>query len=483
MSDSPASEEFGPFRVYERLGIGGVATVHRAVHRGVEGFRKAVALKRLLPHLVQTPSIVEAFVREAQLASNMQHDNIAQTYELGKVGKTYFISMEFVPGPTLEQIMKHSQAVAGAIPVPVTLGIVMQLCEALDYAHKLADPSGKLLGIIHRDVSPPNVIVSNTGVVKLLDFGIAKVQNDTNPNVTGANVVKGKFNYIAPEYLQGQLDHRADLFAIGVIAHELLTGRRLFDGDNDFETWTKVLTQPIQPPSRWTTQIPPDLDHIVLTALQRDPAERWQAAGAITTAIANAARGPGAIATHAEILDWVHWAFTQKTPLDSQPVSKVIDTLAEPSTAETVLSPRQRLELDAASPPAELNEFSVPENTIQGIAVDSELMRSGQHEKLNRVSPTGLAELAAGYRESKPMIVAARPLRTKSNMPLGARTPAAGEPILDELADDESGVVVMPAAPPRRSHVMLYLFIVLLAAGGGVLAAAYFLEIDLPFLS
>jgi eukaryotic-like serine/threonine-protein kinase len=470
-------EEFGPFRVYERLGVGGVATVHRAVHRGVSGFKKVVALKRLLPHLVHSPTIVDAFVREAQLAAHMQHDNIAQTYELGKVGRTYFISMEYVPGPTLEQIVKHSQAVAGAIPVPVTLGLMLQLCEALDYAHRLADPSGKPLGIIHRDVSPPNVIVSNTGVLKLLDFGIAKVQNDRNPNVTGANVVKGKFNYIAPEYLQGQLDHRADLFAVGVIAHELLTGRRLFDGDNDFETWSKVLTQPIQPPSRWASQLSPDIDHIVLTALQRDPAQRWQVAGAIGTALANAARGPGAIATHAEIVEWVHWAFSQKVPLDSQPVAKVLDLLAEQSTAEHELSPAQRQLLDAppAPPP---NEFSEPVATIQGIAMDSELMKSGERAKLARVSPAGLAELAAGYRESRPLIVSANPVPKKRNMPLGARTPALGEPSLD----DQPGLVAS-APPAPRSHLALYLVIVLIAAGGGVLATAYFLGIELPFTS
>jgi serine/threonine protein kinase len=239
--------------VYEELGVGGMATVHRAEMRGVEGFRKEVALKRLHPYLAATPDIVQSFVREAQLASRLHHTNIAQTFELGKADDNYFISMEYVPGPTLTQVMRQCQIAAGAIPLPVTLGILTQICEALDYAHCRTDDDGKLLGIIHRDVSPSNVVISNTGIVKLLDFGIAKVTSRQDLDTPVGIVIKGKFDYIAPEYLGGgKLDLRADLFALGVIAHELLTGRKLFAGKDDFETTTMVLEMPIPPPSRGT---------------------------------------------------------------------------------------------------------------------------------------------------------------------------------------------------------------------------------------
>src|SRR5207237_1269247 len=161
---------------------------------------------------------------------------IAQTYELGKAEGTYFISMEYVPGPTLTQVMRQCQLAAGAIPIPITLGILAQLCEALEYAHNRVDEDGKPLGIIHRDVSPSNIVISNTGVVKLLDFGIAKVTGKSELDTPVGVVIKGKFDYIAPEYLGGQLDLRADLFALGVIAHEMLTGRKLFAGEDDFHT-------------------------------------------------------------------------------------------------------------------------------------------------------------------------------------------------------------------------------------------------------
>jgi serine/threonine protein kinase len=343
-----AAEEFGPYRVFEQLGIGGVATVHRAEIRTPEG-RKVVALKRLLPHLMMTPGIVEAFTREAKLARHMHHHNIAETYETGKVNKVSFIAMELVPGPTLDQIMRHSQAVAGAIPIPVTLGILIQICDALDYAHNLQDGGGTPLGIIHRDVSPPNIILSNTGVLKLIDFGIAKVQNASNPRVTGQGVIKGKMNYVAPEYIGGRLDARADLFAVGVIAHELLTGRRLFEGADDFETTARVLQMPIQPPSRWSSQVSKDLDNIVLTALAREPAHRWQSAAALRTALAMTAATENAIADHAKIIQWVAWAFSQKTrPSDGQ-LHQVLSMLDGPSTSERVLSPEQQQILDEVS--------------------------------------------------------------------------------------------------------------------------------------
>jgi serine/threonine-protein kinase len=454
--------------VYEQLGMGGVATVHRAETVGVEGFRKAVALKRLLPHLMKTKPIVKAFVREAQLASHMQHENIAQTYELGKVGETYFIAMEFVPGPTLDQIMRHSQAVAGAIPIPVALGILIQVCDALDYAHNLQDELGNPLGIVHRDVSPPNIIVSNTGIVKLLDFGIAKVQNRADAHTTGQNVIKGKFNYLAPEYLGGQLDRRADLFAIGIIAHELLTGRRLFDGTNDFETSALVLNMPIQPPSRWASRVPRDLDDIILTALQRDPDLRWQSASALRTALANTVRQTNAVASHAEILAWVQWAFSQKPRPEDGSIANLIDTLEHASTPQ----PRPHRDLD---------EFSDPIPTLPGVGEESELMKSSERARLVRSNIYGSG---AHPRGSRPMIIDAKPIQMKRAS--GGRSVAAGSVAptgVPAPLEDRSGIVLVAPKPPRRKggfRFFLYLLLVVIAAGGGVLVASYLLDLDLP---
>jgi serine/threonine protein kinase len=310
-------EVFGPYAVYERLGQGGMASVHRAEKRGV-GIRRPVALKRLLPHVAADPALVELFVNEARLASRLHHANVAQTYELGKVGDTFFIAMEYASGPTLGQIVRQCQAAAGDIPLTVTVAILQQVCEALDYAHNLCDEAGQPLRLIHRDVSPANIIVTSTGVVKLIDFGIAKATISSVKTQTG--FIKGKFGYIAPEYISGQIDARVDLFAVGVIAHELITGRRLFEGKDDFETLQNIRELRPLPPSHWNPHVPHDLDDIVMTALQRDPAQRWQSAGAMQLALAHVARGFGMVVSSQQLAEWVEWAFSQEPP-DSGPVT------------------------------------------------------------------------------------------------------------------------------------------------------------------
>jgi len=308
-----AFEEFGPYLVYERLGQGGMATVHRAEKRGV-GIRRPIALKRLLPHVAADPALVKLFVDEARLASQLHHANVAQTYELGKVGDTFFIAMEYASGPTLAQIIRQCLAAAGELPLTIAVNVLAQICEALDHAHNLCDETGRSLRLIHRDVSPANIIVTHTGVVKLIDFGIAKATSSSVKTQTG--FIKGKFGYIAPEYLTGKIDARVDLFAVGVVAHEMMSGRRLFEGKDDFETLQNIRDKKLLPPSRWNPRVPPDLDDIVMTALQRDPARRWQSAGAMQVALTQVARQFGQVVGGQQVAEWIDWAFSQ-LPADS----------------------------------------------------------------------------------------------------------------------------------------------------------------------
>ncbi len=321
-------EVLGQYTIHELLGRGGMATVNRAEMHGLAGFRKPVALKRLHPHIAEDPSMVQAFVHEARLASHLHHPNVAQTYDLGKVDDTYFIAMEYIAGPTLTQLQRQSAEAAGPVPIPIALSILGQICDALDYAHNLSDDDGKPLGTIHRDVSPSNIIISSTGVVKLIDFGIAKAAGSDK---TKTGLIKGKFAYMAPEYIDGQLDLRADLFGLGVIAHELLTGRRLFHVKNDFETIMRLRDMPIQPPSRWNPDVPRDLDDIVLTALQRNPDRRWQSASAMRTAITNVMGTFGLPITNQQVMEWVEWAFQQEPPKEDSVLGRVIDALGEPT--------------------------------------------------------------------------------------------------------------------------------------------------------
>jgi serine/threonine-protein kinase len=327
MTSVPAPEEFGSYLVYEQLGVGGMATVHVAESKGL---RKRVALKRLLAHAAESPELVRSFITEARLVAYLKHTNIAQTYDFGKVGDTYFIAMELVPGPTVGQLIRQCKSTVGVIPFPITLNILCQVCDALAYAHALNDEQGKSLGLVHRDVSPPNIIISNTGTVKLIDFGVAK---QAKSQETMVGTVKGKFSYMAPEYLNGQLDSRVDLWALGAVAHELLTNRTLFEAPDDLGVLEKVRRGPIVPPSRFNTDVPRDLDAVVLTALERNPAHRWQAASAMRTALANVASEVKNAVTNAQMIQWIEWAFTQ-TPGgtgDRDGVSQLIELLERPS--------------------------------------------------------------------------------------------------------------------------------------------------------
>src|SRR4029077_6201463 len=249
-------------------------TVHRALERGAEGFERIVALKRLLPHLAEDASFIKSFVREAKLASLLNHVNIVQIFELGRVGTQYFISMEYIDGRDVRRILRHARKVTVPPPTHVTVGLLLQLCDALDYAHNKVDDSGHPLGLVHRDVSPSNLLITSAGHLKVIDFGIAKAQSSQLRTQTGR--VKGKLAYMAPEAIAGRdLDARSDLFAAGVIAHELLTARPLFASKNEDQTLIKVQRGDIMPPSTFNQGCPAELDAIVLRALARDPDERF----------------------------------------------------------------------------------------------------------------------------------------------------------------------------------------------------------------
>ncbi|HEY5938833.1 MAG TPA: serine/threonine-protein kinase [Kofleriaceae bacterium] len=333
-------QEFGSYFVYEQLGVGGMATVHRAETRGPDGRRKSIALKRLLPQAAAHPDTVRSFVDEGRLASSLHHANVAEAYDLGRVDDTYFIAMELVPGPTLAQIIRRCNEIGRPLPVAIAVRILIQICDALDYTHNLRDEFGRPLNLVHRDVSPANVIVSNSGIVKLIDFGIAKPMLSSR-TVTKAGSIKGKVGYIAPEYQRGKLDARADLFAVGVIAHELLTARKLFQVKDELESLRRVRELAVDPPSRLNPLVPADLDDIVMLGLSRNPAERWQTASALRFALTNVARSCGPLPSTTDVADWLDRLFTYVVaPLECG------DSMA----VEIIREPEPQLEPDPAAP-------------------------------------------------------------------------------------------------------------------------------------
>jgi serine/threonine protein kinase len=285
-----------------------MATVHRALERGIEGFERVVALKRLLPHLAADATFIKSFVREAKLASILNHVNIVQIFELGRVGTQYFISMEHIEGRDIRQILRHARKVAGPPPIHITVGLLLQLCEALDYAHHKVDDAGQPMGLVHRDVSPSNVLVTTAGQVKVIDFGIAKAQSAQLRTQTGR--VKGKLAYMAPEALAGKdLDARSDLFAVGVIAHELVTARPLFAAKNEYQTLMKLQRGEVMPPSTFNQHCPPELDAIVLRALARDPDDRFPDACDLLDELHAMRKQYNLQTSDRDLATWLEWTF------------------------------------------------------------------------------------------------------------------------------------------------------------------------------
>lgn len=277
-------QPFGLYTLIHRINVGGMAEVFKACYYD-SGRPAFAAIKRILPHLAQDRSFVDMFITEAHTAGRLVHPNIAQIIEQGEEEGEYYISMEYVSGRDLLYLRHHLRERGMFFPPALAAFVMMSVAAALDYAHRLCDPNGQHLEIIHRDVSPQNILISYNGEVKLIDFGIAKAKVRTQEH-TRAGVLKGKFGYMAPEQVKGHpIDHRTDIFALGTVFYELLTNQRLFMGDSDIETLELVREARVVPPSSINEWIPPQLDQIILLALQPDPQHRFQSAGDLAQAL------------------------------------------------------------------------------------------------------------------------------------------------------------------------------------------------------
>jgi eukaryotic-like serine/threonine-protein kinase len=280
---APAFEprRFGAYTLEARLGHGGMAEVFRANREGVAGFARTCVVKRILGHHNEDPSFVDMFINEAKIASKLTHPNIVQVYELGQVDGEFFIAMEYVKGKDLLRILRElaqTRANDPAIPSALAAYIARETCRALQHAHDHSDERGNPRPIIHRDISPQNIMISYDGMVKLVDFGIAKALGSMREE-TRTGALKGKFAYMAPEQVAGQSPGpSADVFSTGVVLHEMLTGRRLFKGTSDYDTLNKVRTMVVPAPSTLNQRVPAELDTIVARSLERDRNTRYQKA-------------------------------------------------------------------------------------------------------------------------------------------------------------------------------------------------------------
>ncbi|WNG16074.1 protein kinase [Cystobacter fuscus] len=278
-----AGTPIGKYVVKSKLAEGGMAEIYLATARGPEGFEKEVVIKRVRSFLSDDEGFVRMFIQEARLASRLNHANVVQIFDFDKHEDTYYLAMEYVRGCSLWNLRKRCREKGIRIPPVLVAYIGSQVAAGLHYAHRTRSPEGETLGLVHRDVTPHNVLLSFDGAVKLTDFGIAKAGN----KLTQPGVLKGKFAYMAPEQARGEeVDARTDVFALGVVLWEMLTGGRLFDGESDVAVLRAVQESVIVPPARLNPDVPELLNEVVCTALQREPAARYQSAGELERALA-----------------------------------------------------------------------------------------------------------------------------------------------------------------------------------------------------
>jgi hypothetical protein len=275
--DIKSMQRIGPYLLQQKVARGGMAELFLADYVRRDGFRRKVAVKRILPHLAGNKDFINMFTREARLAALLQHPNIVQIFDYGKIENAYFIAMEYIDGKNLGEILS---AVNQGLTVEQTVFIILQICKGLDYSHTKRDEKGKAFHIVHRDISPQNMLISYQGEVKISDFGISKARSE--PSLTQAGVVKGKLAYLSPEQaLGGSIDQQADIYALGLVFYETLTGKRVYKFSSDVEAIRTIPKKDIDPLIKSMPDLPEEVNRIVMKCLEKDKDRRYQNASAL----------------------------------------------------------------------------------------------------------------------------------------------------------------------------------------------------------
>ncbi|MFO0633766.1 MAG: serine/threonine-protein kinase [Nannocystaceae bacterium] len=309
--------QYGPYLLLERISVGGMAEVYKAKEYGVEGFERTVAVKRILPHVAEDDEFIAMFKDEAKIAVQLNHGNIAQIYNLGNEQDSFYIALEYINGRDLRAIFQKCQQQARPMPVAQACYVIMKICEGLDYAHNKKDKYNRELNIVHRDVSPPNILVSFEGEVKLIDFGVAKAAGRASR--TQAGILKGKFGYMSPEQVRGMpLDRRSDVFSVGVVLFEVLTGNRLFQADTDFATLEKVRAVDVPRPSSLNPEIPKPLENIIYKALAREPEQRYQSAIELHDELQAFMFAQGLFYSRKDLAAWMRQQYAREIELEKE---------------------------------------------------------------------------------------------------------------------------------------------------------------------
>lgn len=483
LSDETAAEadgrddgqRFGQYTLLDRIAVGGMAEVWKARMSGVEGFQKTVAIKKILPHLTDNDDFVDMFIDEAKLAAQLNHPNIIHIYDLGKIGDHFYIAMEYVEGKNLRALLNESRKKALPLPRGLAVLIAARLASALDHAHHKKDFEDRELGLVHRDVSPQNVLISEEGDIKLCDFGIVKAVSKASQTQMGA--LKGKLQYMSPEQAWGKdVDARSDIFSLGAILFEMLTGRRLFTGDNEISVLEAVRRCQVVAPRDLVQQIPEDVERITLKALEMDPERRYQTAGKMQQELESIVYSVKPALGQADLADYLK-------RLSTAPEAEETEAAAATSE-EDAEAPREPVAPSAAASRPE--EETEQEEARLGEAKD-ETGGSGPGEMLSMPLDAEAAESAAEPQTETPTQTGTE-TQTETLTQTGTETQTGtGDEILEPPPAAEVVQAVRGTALEdleeggRRGRMWLWILIALLLLAGA--AVTYYLYFVRPATS
>ncbi|MBN2497399.1 MAG: serine/threonine protein kinase [Deltaproteobacteria bacterium] len=329
---------FGRYELLTLLASGGMAEIHLARQTGIKGFERLVVIKKIHPHMARTRRFVEMFLDEARIAAQLNHPNIVQIFDLGEEHGEYFIAMEYLDGESLAYIMKRAHMEDRLFSPHLAAGITAQACDGLDHAHKHRDASGRAIQIVHRDISPQNIVVLSSGLIKIVDFGIAKAASQLHQTESGT--IKGKFSYMAPEHvLSRPLDARSDVFSLGVVLWEMLTFHRLFKRESQAAIVHAVVTDPIPPARQIRPAVPAGISAIADRALAREPEERYQSASDMAAALRDQLRAAGQAAGPAEIAAYLEKLVPGRAETKQRLLQDLRSSRGDSQVALSVLKP------------------------------------------------------------------------------------------------------------------------------------------------
>lgn len=359
-SAAPFSPQiFGDYILLDRVAVGGMAEIFKAKQSGPRGFERILVIKRILSHLNEDQEFKQMFDDEAKIAAQLRHANIVQIFELGDVEGIPYIAMEYVEGRNLRDLTRSIQSKGLQLSLEQVLFIVSETLRGLQFAHHRTDSSGQALEIIHRDMSPQNIILSYEGEVKILDFGIAKAASRISK--TEAGVLKGKFSYMSPEQASGRpISQSTDVYACGVILHELLTGERLFRAESDIETLERVKAGVVPVPSSKNPQVPTELDAITLKCLQRNPEKRFASAGEMQSEIAKLIRERGFVYGPQELSAFMKTLFSD---LIIEERERLKEALASAEKIRVTLASRTHIAFKSESTPSQKSTTRIVPST------------------------------------------------------------------------------------------------------------------------